>query len=736
MESSITNFIVSDDMQYIAAVDSSNNIRIWEAVTHKTVADICYPGEAIKGFGFAGEDIFVVLSSNKITGYDTYDWEESWTTEAQSSYIYVDNGISASPESNFFAAVTNDGALVVNAKDGKVVKTFKCEDLGCYSFSDVKMYKDGTLVAFTCPDSDSIDLSSFVYIYDMEKGSFTKLDSNFYLVTASRFTPEGDYAVMFVDNQNVYSSRLGNTVFMAESKVYIQKFDHETGKLLWAAEDEYMSPSIAKRLVIWNYKRSDGSLIEVMVALYSDRCTVINNSTGEVLMSVELPAEYVSCYSSGDNVLLMLLYNGQYCRVELGEDCNTITASAYFGDKIYQSDLINPTQGLIGFLTRRNGDNYLIEYNTACYDESFSEFVTLPGAADVMDWCVAGDYFITFDSNSMLSVIDVETGDLEWSKKIEGADYENVEIIGVSADGGTVFLLDDTIPVDNSKDEGAKLLAANVQYGVIDVVYTYNGKHTLKYMMNGNYICVVDFNLYDDDGSIYLYDIEEDDMTLYQTDNEMGSSLNSALYLSPDGKYLLISFESNSYTTVLFCDLDEDEFEYIEEDSSGILCYAWTEDSSAYACGMTGLISVRDLKGDEVLTIDTSGRNPVAMQYYNDELLVVYSVGVLARYDNEGNLLSEAELDCYAIEADDETSFTFGDDEFVLTVDSYSNVFSLETFMPRSFIFNLDAYVPDKNIFICHGYIDGEKVFGSFENKSIEELIALGYEYITVDQDG
>ena len=70
----------------------------------------------------------------------------------------------------------------------------------------------------------------------------------------------------------------------------------------------------------------------------------------------------------------MLLYNGQYCRVELSYDCETITSSVYFDDKIYQSDLINATSGAFGFVTRRNGDNYLIEYDTGCYDESFVAF--------------------------------------------------------------------------------------------------------------------------------------------------------------------------------------------------------------------------------------------------------------------------------------------------------------------------------------------------------------------------
>ena len=223
-------------------------------------------------------------------------------------------------------------------------------------------------------------------------------------------------------------------------------------------------------------------------------------------------------------------------------------------------------------------------------------------------------------------------------------------------------------------------------------------------------------------------------MTLYQTEYNGEFVLNPELYLSPNGRYVLLNLMANSFSTVLLGDLKEDEFECIEQEASGILSYAWNEDSSAYACGRTGLIVVNDTDNEEILTIDTNGRNPMALKYYDDELLVVYSVGILARYDEEGNLLSEAQLDCYAITAYDPISFFFGKEVFIVTVDSFSNVFSLETFEPRTYIYNLDAYVPDKDLFICHGYKNG-KVFGYFENLSIEELIEMGYDYINVEQD-
>ena len=735
MESSVTDFVVSDDQMYLAAADSSNCIKVWEAVSHKVVAEICYPGESIQGFGFAGEDKFVVLSSNKITAYDISDWEEAWTTDVTCEYILLDNGIASSTESDVFAATVDDGALIVDVNDGKVIKKLNCEDLGCYSFNDVKMYKDGSLVAITCADDSITSIASFVYIYDMEADTYTKLDGEFYLIVSSRFTPGGDFAVMYVEDQDAYSSRLGDSMILAESTIYIQKFDHESGKSLWSAQDSYTAPSVSRRLVVWNYMEQDGSLTEVLVGLYSDRCTVINNETGELIRSIELPAEYVSCYSSGDNVLLLLLYNGQYCRIELSYDEETITASTYFGDKIYQSDLISATYGAVGFVTYRKGDNYLIEYDTACYDDSFTEYRGLPNASGLMDYCVAGDYFITFDDNCELNAVDIDTGKLEWSTDIDTSNYYDVSIIGVSPDGETLFLLDDSFSTDINDKGGAKLLSVDVESGYLDVVYTFNGKNMFSYTMNDTDICLAVFDSYQYDASIYVYNIEKDDMTLYQTENEVGFVLDPELYLSPNGRYLLINLKNNSFSTVLFGDLKKDEFECIEQDANGLLSFVWNDDSTAYACGKTGLIVVYNTDNEEILEIDTNGRNPMALKYYNDELLVVYSVGTLARYDEEGNLISEASLDCYAITSDDPISFFFGEKEFVVTVDSFSTVFSLMTYKPRTFIYNLDAYVPDKNVFICHGYSGGDKVFGYFENKSIEELIEMGYDYITVEQD-
>jgi WD40 repeat protein len=735
MESTITDFVVSDDQQYLAAVDSSNNIKIWEAVTHKTVMDLCYPGEAIEGLGFAGEDKFVVISTNKITGYSISDWEEEWSTDVDCRFGHLNNCISSTAECDLFTAYIDDGVAIVDSTDGRIVKIIKFQDVGCDYFSDVKMRKDGSLVAVTCSDPDTISLSSYIVIYDMEKDTYTRLDGDFYLVTASRFTPDGDFAVMSVEDQDVYSSRFGDTLVLADSTVYIQKFDHETGKMLWSAQDNYTATSINKRLIMWNYEESDGSLTEVLVALYSDRCTVINNETGEVIRSIELPAEFVSVYSSGDTVLLLLLYNGQYCRVELSYDCETITSSVYFDDKIYQSDLINATSGAFGFVTRRNGDNYLIEYDTGCYDESFVAFDEMADGYGVLDYCVAGEYFIVYDWDDNVSAYDVESGDLEWSEKVGSSSSYEVEIIGASPDGETVYMLDDSIPYESTKDTGAKILAVDVESGDIEVIETLKGKHVVTATMNDNSICVAEFTNLDKNGDIFLYNIEDDDLTYYQADYEINATSAEKMYLSPDSRYMLACFTSNSFSTVLLYDFQEDEYEYIAENANGILCYAWKEDSSAYACGITGLIFIRSTDGDDILTIDTNGKNPVAMQYYNNELLVVYSVGILARYDEEGNLLSESDLDCYAIEATDPITFTFGEEEFVVTIDTFSTVFSIETFKPRAFIYNLDAYVPELDIFICHGSLDGERVYGYFENYDIEELINMGYEYITVEQD-
>ncbi len=737
MESSIVDFIVSDDKQYLAAADSSNYIRVWEAGTHRLVTEICYPGEAILGFGYAGDHTFVVVSSNKITGYDTSDWEEAWTTELDfetDTFLYYTNRISSSPDSGVFTANFDDGVLIIDANDGKVIKKIKCADLDCIYFSDVRIRGDGSSVALVCPvDNDGFDISSEIYIYDIEKDKYTKLDETFYLVLSCRFTTDGDFAVLYIDDQESYSSRLGDTVVMAESTAYIKKFDHETGKTIWSAEDCYTTPTVSKRLVIMNYLEEDGSLTEVVVALYSDRCTVINSDTGEVIRTVELPAEFVSCYSAGDYTLLLILFNGQYCSIDLSYDDETAVASKYFDEKIIQSDLINATFGTVGFVTLRSGDNYLIEYNTRCYDDSFMEFSGLSDQTSVADYCSTGNYFITLDYNCTLRAVDVETGDLEWSSEIDAKDSYSAEIIGASADGEKIFLIDDGIYSDTN-DFATELYSVDVDSGDMDLVYKCSKGNLKCFTMNDNAICI--FACDSSNGYIYLYDIEKDDMTLYETDVILDGYITPELYLSPDSRYLLAVFKDNSFSTVLFGDLKKDDFELIEENAGSILSYAWNEDSSAYACGKTGMIIVSDLDNEEILTIDTNGRYPMAMQYYNDELLVVYSVGILARYAEDGTFISESKLDCYAINEYDPIYFLFGEDEFIVTVDCYSTVFSMETFKPRTFIYNLDAYVEDLDVFICHGYDGGESIYGSFENLSIEELIELGYDYITVEQDG
>ena len=67
---------------------------------------------------------------------------------------------------------------------------------------------------------------------------------------------------------------------MYESTAYFSKYDKDTGELLWTNETDYMSSTINSRVIMLKYKESDGSMTDVLIALYSDRCTIVNDVTG------------------------------------------------------------------------------------------------------------------------------------------------------------------------------------------------------------------------------------------------------------------------------------------------------------------------------------------------------------------------------------------------------------------------------------------------------------------------
>ena len=733
MESVIEEFYTDTNNSIIAAADTANNIRVWDAETHEVLADISYLGEPIKGFGFAGEGRLVVLTSKRMVGFDTSNMEEAWSVDVNADYGGIENCISSAVDSYTFAAKTDEGIIIADSNDGTIIKQITTDDFDAEAIIEAKISADGSMVALKCnADSDDYYIGSSVYLYNIDADSFTKIQDEFPLILASRFNKDGDYVVLSLGQQDYYSSILGVTQIMYESTAYFSKYDKDTGELLWTNETDYMSSTINSRVIMLKYKESDGSMTDVLIALYSDRCTIVNDVTGEKIADIELPAEFISCFSSGENTLLLVLKNGVYFTVKLEEGNDSYIASSYFAEDLSSVDLINVTEDGFGFVALPEKSNYLVEYGFYNYDQTFVAFDWASDALSELESCLVGDYFIVYNSDGILTGIDIESGDTEWTADFETESTYYVDFIGASQDGETLYLLDDTNTYDDT-DKGAKLYAVDAATGDMELLETLNGRHNIFSSINGRYISMISY-AYTEASCLFFYDTEKEDLTLYQIDiseNEITGSAHS--YISPDGKYVIVCFEDQVDSGSFILDIKEDDYEILDKDVYGTLVYAWNEDSSQYACGKVGIIEVFDTDGDELLTIDTEGRNPRGLMYYGDDLIVIYSIGTLVRYDSEGNVINEEDLDIGPLSETHDIKFEVGDEELIVTADYYSCIFSLDTFKNRGIVYLLNAYDPVRDLFICHGRDldnDSATLYGYFENKDISTLIEEGNDYI------
>ena len=171
MESVITEFFTNDDFSIVAAVDTANNIRVWDAGTHEILADISYIGEPVRGFGFAGEDRLVVLTSKRLIGFDTSDWEESWSIDAGVTYAGFTNCISTGSDTSIFTAKTNDGIIVADSNDGTVIKQITNNDVGSDSIFESKISADGTMVEIRCaPETYGTVATNSVCLFNVVTG--------------------------------------------------------------------------------------------------------------------------------------------------------------------------------------------------------------------------------------------------------------------------------------------------------------------------------------------------------------------------------------------------------------------------------------------------------------------------------------------------------------------------------------------------------------------------------------
>ena len=169
MESVIEEFYTDTNNSIIAAADTANNIRVWDAETHEVLADISYLGEPIKGFGFAGEGRLVVLTSKRMVGFDTSNMEEAWSVDVNADYGGIDNCISSAVDSYTFAAKTDEGIIIADSNDGTIIKQITTDAFDAEVIIEAKISADGSMVALKCnADSDDYYIGSSVYLYNID----------------------------------------------------------------------------------------------------------------------------------------------------------------------------------------------------------------------------------------------------------------------------------------------------------------------------------------------------------------------------------------------------------------------------------------------------------------------------------------------------------------------------------------------------------------------------------------
>ena len=717
VEGTVKDYILNEDGSRLIVADSLNLVTVWDTDTYRQVMKLRPKVGSFDLLFLLRDRYLVVQGGYGIQCFDLENGSEVWFYEER----YICDIAVAAEDTRILATGYDEKLTLLDAMTGEVLSVLSIREeveiqwvSTCYNKRDTVQSADGSLVALvgtvSVYDMDGTYLGNTEcpVVLDLEQGEASCLPVGFYVISDMCFSSENELIVMGKWGSEDVNYASWSFV---ESKTTVCCISLETGTRQWTNEiPRYRTDGIEKIVPL-----EDGAGV---VCVTGNVCAHLDSATGELLGRGEAPDCIIGAYpvkESGN--IAVTSVGGNYGYFDPEE--NICYMLKYFVDSLADFRQRN------GAYLQQSGSQQILQYRNL-RDENFQEIdgYTADGAL----YCASNEDYHAVVSDGNICVLDYAARSLVFRMDLrELENYYRNTLLGLSREN-MLYIYYECREEGDDRTITSYLMSVDVAAGTYTTQpYDYDGMYG-GWKLAGDVLyypvrswtetdCLVGYRI--GEGEIFRAALPpQEDYTEYE------------LCVSPGGSRALVKTDGRG--TFLY-DLSDGSYATLKETVDYNRPTGWSEDESLFTAADAETVYIWRADGSLVTEIPFEGGRIQELQFMpqNDMLLILADGGELYRYGLDGEYLGETAIHFSGPGERQEWRY-LEDGSLLILRNRVLNVIDTQLWAETLYVNDCHGYDSESGTIIC-SYYDNEDSsyhFGYYQRYSMEDLIAMGRDYV------
>lgn len=699
----VHTYHVSTEGNYLAALDNSGILKVWNTKTH----DLVYTDETkstFKDYVFENDNELIIITADEVRKIDVeankLEWTYTLLDEDESRFLKERYAIS---DKHICIATGHGNIVVLSLEDGSEKDIKDYNNISGAMIATIQLVgasSDDRYIA-TCVDFMS---GTYLYLHDSVTGTTEKMELDMDHTRELYFTKDDYLVIVSSDDYFSATSDFGNGgMVIGQDELKLDCIDPQTMENKWVFDSMYQSGSLTMGLC-----EPEGC-----VAFFAgSRAVILDKETGEVIKDYMANDIIIGGWVVNENTIF-ISSSGQYI-FPYRED-SLISMEFFKGD-------LNAAELSHGIFTHSGNDTDIIQYKAGVYDEDIA-FV----GGD--DFSVGSIYNKHYMSEDLLVIVSAISDDNYSSVKISFIDPVKGEPIS-EATIDTILSYFRILGTVDKHFYCIYMIESQLYLGDVDAT---TGKVESKPLFSQDLYSAI-YTTCSNDKAYIINNYAENDCELYKIDLKSGEIENTyvldEIMVKADpfcnekaGKILVVG-EENLYVI----DTKTDKLKKIPIETqwlNRIEVLGCDDKAEIFYFGSTDTIIAINEDGEQLYSLNSGGLYTYGALIRDDVLYVAY-MKQLVRYNAKtGEIIGQFALDDYSSQGSN-VEFDFDTDTGLLYV-------SLDTMVH---VFDMDTWIEVATIDWCYGHHKGTDRFyvcfyetndecriGYFKHYTLDELV-------------
>lgn len=406
----VRNIVLSEDMKYLASLDTAGRVYCWNARTNQLLMDLDAKEKPVDIL-FLDEAQLLVVFTDRIESYHVESGSLVWKYQCNLNYMILVNEVVFADHS-VYLDIGNGEIAKLSARDGNVITTYKVAD---GIFTDISLLvasPDGKKLAFVDNTTEYGVLK--VQLFDTETQKLSVQELEGYIISKLQFI-DNEHLILATQLEEAISSTLLTDNVTYVQTGYLQFYCFDTSmKQLWSYALDYTD-------VIISFGSLDLPNRNCVLLYVGNHAVIADKNTGEIINDYKTSSSIVAAddRNKNDNPEFICRH-GEYI-LTVSSDSNVMASINILGERISEAIISDKL-----YIADKDGTdivclNYGLEDDEWSSIDAYGGFYT--GTTyqrfynDGENLVIASK--ITGENIIRVSVIDMNTAELVFSEDVE-----------------------------------------------------------------------------------------------------------------------------------------------------------------------------------------------------------------------------------------------------------------------------------------------------------------------------